>query len=201
MLLSGWFCVARAIENSFRPTIRGDCPHGRRKWWAAWDTRRRPPTYSDVEENRLVVALHADVEAVERDRAAGLLVGNQRPTAVGRHDIEDGVSAVGCLVGEIQPRIDLPQHAAREDADHDMRRLRLAVGAGDRARLDGVEAVDAVLVGGGTAEAGELGVRPRLLAAGMGVAPLAIGLPYFDHGVVDRLAVAVGDTTLDADLL
>jgi hypothetical protein len=79
-----------------------------------------PPriTNSNIEENRLVLALHADIEAVQRLLAAALLVGNERPTAIRRHQRQNRVGGVGGLVGEIQPRVDLPQHAAREDADH-----------------------------------------------------------------------------------
>ena len=140
-------------------------------------------TYSDIEENRFVIALDVDVEAIARRLGAGLFVGNQRPTPVGGHEVQDRIGGVSGLVGEIQPRINLPQHAAREDADHDVRRLRFAVRASDRAGLDGVEAEHAVLVGGGTAETGELGVRPRLLAAlelpiDLDARPLAAALPF-----------------------
>src|SRR5665811_1095321 len=82
-----------------------------------------------------------------------------------------------------------------------MRRLRLALGARHRPWLDGFEAEDTVFVGGRAAEAGELGVRPRLLAARMGVAALGVGLPDFDHGVVDRQAVTVEHAALDVDFL
>src|ERR1035437_6267411 len=136
-----------------------------------------PITPSDIEENRLVLALHADVEAIDGLAATGLLVGNEGTAAAGRHQREDRIGAVGRLVGEIQPRINLPQHAAREDADHDMRGLRFAVRARHRTGLDGVEDVEPGLVGGGAAEAGELRVRTRLLAARMGVAALYIGPP------------------------
>src|ERR1019366_4975320 len=155
--------------------------------------------HSDVEENRLVIALDADIEAVDRQLAARLLVGNESPAALPRHQHQDGIGVVCRLVGEVDAGVDLPQHAAREDADHDMRRLRLAVGAGYYARLDCVEAVDPRLVGGGAAEAGKFSVRPRPLAARMGVAALRVGLPDFDHGVVDRLAVAVQPRALAVD--
>src|SRR5450631_2882347 len=105
--------------------------------WAQWALPVMPATYSDIEENRLVLALHADIEAVDRRLAAGRLVGNESPTAVRRHQSENCVGAVGRFVGEVEPSVDLPQHAAREDADHDMRRLGLAVGARHRTRLDG----------------------------------------------------------------
>src|SRR5665213_1922025 len=160
-----------------------------------------PPLKSlDIEENRLVAALHADIETVDRGAAAGLLVGNESAAPIGRYQRQYRIGVVGLLVGEIKPRINLPQHAAREDADHDMWRLRLAVRARYRTGLDGVETIDAVLVGGGTAETGELGVRARLLAAGMDVAALRVRLPDFDHGVVDRHAVAVEHAALYMDL-
>ncbi len=84
---------------------------------------------------------------------------------------------------------------------HDVRRLRLAVRAGHLPGLDGVEAVDPVLVGGGAAEPLELRVRQRAIVARIGVAALGIRLPDLDHGVVDRLAVAVEDHAFDADLV
>src|SRR4029079_18116136 len=109
-------------------------------------------------ENRLVVTLDADVKAVERLPTRGFLAGDQSLAAIGRHQIEDRVRGIGRLIGEIKARIDLPQHAARIDAKHDVRRLRLAVWPRHRTGLDRVEAEDAVLVGGGAAEAPELGV-------------------------------------------
>src|SRR5450756_1061604 len=82
-----------------------------------------------------------------------------------------------------------------------MRRLRLALRPRHRPRLDGVEAEDTVFFGGRAAEAGELRIGARLFAASMGVAALGVGLPDFDHGVVDRQAVAVEHAALDVDFL
>ena len=84
---------------------------------------------SDIEENRLVFALNTNVEAVDRQLASHLFVGNESPAPVSRHERQDGIAVVSRLVGEIEPGIDLPQHSAREDAEHDMRCLRLAVRA------------------------------------------------------------------------
>ena len=50
-----------------------------------------PLSASDVEENRLVIALHADVEAVERRTTPRLFVGNQSAAAVRRHQCKNGV--------------------------------------------------------------------------------------------------------------
>jgi hypothetical protein len=55
-------------------------------------------TYSNIEENRFVVALDADVEAVAWGLGAGLFVGNQRSAAIGGHKIENRVGGVGRLV-------------------------------------------------------------------------------------------------------
>ena len=40
---------------------------------------------SDIEENGLVLALDPDVEAVDRQLAPHLFVGNERPAPVSRH--------------------------------------------------------------------------------------------------------------------
>src|SRR5689334_15875246 len=90
---------------------------------------------SDVEENRLAVALDADIETIDGQISTHLLVGNQRPTPVLRDQQENGIIIVGGLIREIQPRIDLPQHAARKDTKHDVRRLWLAVRPRNRTRL------------------------------------------------------------------
>src|SRR4029077_13335001 len=97
---------------------------------------------SNVEENRLAVALDADIETIDRQIAPHLLVGNERPTPVLRHQRQDGIAVVGSLVGEIKPGVDLAQHTARKDTKNNMRRLRLAVWTRHRTRLDGVKTID-----------------------------------------------------------
>src|SRR5262245_16832531 len=155
---------------------------------------------SDVEENRLVLTLHPDVEAVDRHFAFGFLVGDERPAPVGWDQRQDGIAGIGALIREIEARIDLPQHAPREDTEDNMWRLRLAVWPRYRSGLDRVEAEDAILVRRRTAEAHEPGVRPRTIVSWMGVAALRVRLPYFDHGIVDRQAIAIEDPTLNVDL-
>src|SRR5665647_3389131 len=105
-------------ENIFNVFI-GQCPMLVKSGWGRSGQPGPPLTASDIEENRFVVALDTDVEAVGRGPLAGLLVGNQRPTAIRRYHGEDRIGGVGRLVREVQPRVDLPQHAAREDTDHD----------------------------------------------------------------------------------
>ena len=56
------------------------------------------------EENRLVLALHPDVEAVDGFVPTRLLVGNERAVAVSRRRPQDGIAGGGRLVGEIGPR-------------------------------------------------------------------------------------------------
>src|SRR6516165_11119831 len=96
---------------------------------------------SDVEEHRLVIALEMDVEMIHGVAAAGRALCNQRGAAVGWHQCQNGVGGIGGLAVEIDAGKVMQQHAAREDRDQNMRRLRLAVGIGHRARLDGVEGV------------------------------------------------------------
>src|SRR6185503_19139128 len=152
---------------------------------------------SDLEENRFVAALDADVEPITRHAVMNArLVGNQRAAPVLGDEREDGIRRVRRLVCEVQPRIDLPQHAARINADDDVRRLRLAAGARHRSRLDCVEVEDAVLVGRGAAETLELRVRAPAIILGAGIAALRVGLPDFQHAVVDGRAAAVGHLTL-----
>src|SRR4051794_3514482 len=81
-----------------------------------------------------------------------------------------------------------------------MRRLLLAVGPGDAAGLDRAEAETAFRVGAGAAEAGKFRIRP-LLVGGMRVTSGGVSLPDFDHGIVDRRAVAVEHAAFDADAL
>src|SRR5262249_61546860 len=96
---------------------------------------------------------------------------------------------------------DLPQHAAREDADHDMRSLRLVARSRHHTWLDGVETVDAIFAGSRAAKAGELRVRARSLTSRMSVAALRVCLPNFNHGVVDRHPVAVQHPSLATHFL
>src|SRR5262245_41534875 len=110
---------------------------------------------SDIEENGLVCALDPDVETIDREIAPLLPVGNERVAPVRRNKSENGIAVVGLLVRKIKPGVDLPQHSTREDAEHNMGRLILAVRPRYRTRLDGVETKDPVLVGRRTAKAHE----------------------------------------------
>src|SRR4030095_5829289 len=105
-------------------------------------TRRQ--RISDVKENRFVLALDPDVEAVDRKPAADLLVGNESPTPVSRHQRQDGIAAIRRLVGKIETGVNLPQHSAREDTEHNVWRLSLAIRSRHRTRLDSIETEDAV---------------------------------------------------------
>src|SRR5262249_61984534 len=89
---------------------------------------------SDVEENRLVLALHPDVEAVDRHFALGFLVGDERPAPVGWDQREDGIAVIGGLIWEIEARGDLPEPGARGDTEDGMWRRRVSVRPKKRSR-------------------------------------------------------------------
>src|SRR6202011_161870 len=150
-----------------------------------------------VEEYRFALALQTDIEPINGLGAAVLPSGHERRAAFLWHQRKDGIGLV-LLIREIQARVALAQHAAREHGDDDMRRLR-SFRSDDGARLDRFETVRPALVGSGAAEALEGGIRVRPLIGRMRVAAGGIRLPDLDHGIVDRLAVAVEHATLDAD--
>src|SRR5579883_1565567 len=73
---------------------------------------------------------------------------------------------------------------------------------GIRARLDGDEAIGAVLIGQGAAGATEIRVqRRRMLIVDVSVATRRVGLPDLDEGVGNRASVAVEDAPTDDDAL
>src|SRR6185312_12867166 len=129
---------------------------------------------SDIEKNCLVFALDTDVEAVNGQVATHFPLGNESPAPICRNQCKDGITRVGGLIGEVEPGINLAQHAARVDAENDMGCLRLVVGAGHTARLDRVEAVCAAFVGCRAAEPHELGIRTSTAVSRMGVSSLRV---------------------------
>src|SRR5262245_24055660 len=155
---------------------------------------------SDVEENGLVLTLDPNVETVDRKSTPDLFVGNEGPTPFIRHQRQNGIAVVRGLVGKIETGVNLPQHPAREDTEHNVRRLGLAIRSRHRTRFDGIETEHAVLVGCRAAKAHELGVRADAAVARMAIAALRIRLPYLDHGIVDRHPVAVEHLSFDANL-
>src|SRR5438270_9446580 len=174
---------------------------------SASSPRRRPD--SDVEEDRLVVALQADVEAVDGGAGGAAPIeplGNEGLAALLPLDqVEHRVVGVGVgLVAEVDPRVEADVDAARDDPGVDMRRHDATVAALDRPRLDRVEGVDAALeIGAGAAPAAKARVDrlARLAVAGVRVLALRVGLPDLDQHVLQHGADAVEDAALDADLL
>ncbi|MOA15878.1 hypothetical protein D3C78_1360610 [compost metagenome] len=86
----------------------------------------------------------------------------------------------------------------------DMRRTPVvgAVAPGVRTRLDGAEAVVALAVGQGPADATKVGVQRRQVAVVLvPVAATGVGLPDLDQGVRDRFAVLVADAAGQDDAL
>ena len=134
----------------------------------AHSRQRRPRATtlrSYLEEHRLVVALQVNVEAIDCVAIAICLLGDQRGAAIDRHQRQHGIGRIGGFAAEIDPRIEMQQHAAREHRQHDMRRLRLAVGIRHDAGLDSVEGVAAILVGANAAKTLERRIRQQVPAA------------------------------------
>src|SRR5215475_8271555 len=195
--------------NNLKPRLLGNCPSLGLRSWAVVGTPAQPETAdqcektqlkSDIEENGFTLALDSDVESVDPQVAPQLLVGNESPAPVRRYQRQDGIALVGRLIGKIKAGVDLPEHPAREDAEHDMRRLQLAIRARYGARFDRVKAESAVLIGCRATKSHKFRVRSRAAVARMGVTALRVRLPHFQHGVIDRHAVAVEHLTLNANL-
>ena len=99
--------------------------------------------------------------------------GHQRVAAVGRHQRQDRIARVGRIAGEVDAREQPLQHAAREHADIDVRRLR-ACRRGP-ARCPGLMVAKwnvPSLAVGAAAEAAEGVGRERPAVGGMGIAAL-----------------------------
>src|SRR3954465_3549970 len=142
--------------------------------------RRRCGRPSRLEEDRLVLALQADVERV------GTVAGAVRNQGLARllgHERQDRVAGVAGLVLEIDAREQAPQDATGEDADVNVRRLHGAIGARYRAGLHGLEEEAPFRIAMRAAEALELRIRQG--GVGAGIAPLPVRLPDLDHGVGD----------------
>src|SRR6266849_7498895 len=93
----------------------------------------------NLEEHRFLRALHMDIEGIDRLPIRDVALRDQGVAAVRGYQRKDWIPCVRRLIGKIDPRIALAQHATRKDREHDMGRLHLAIGTGNRARLDGVE--------------------------------------------------------------
>src|ERR1700747_852046 len=109
----------------------------------------RSSPISHVEEHRLAGALLADVERID---AVALAACDERGATVGGHQGQHRICAISRLVGKIDSRVEMTQHAATEYGEQDVRSLRLAVGIGHHAGLDGAEGIGAVLIGAAAAK-------------------------------------------------
>src|SRR5690606_18533921 len=100
---------------------------------------RSGPYGSAVEKDRLSFTLHHDGPAVFRLSALPL---RDQCIATGRilDQAEHRILGIRRLVGKIDARIEMPEHAAHEQADDDMRSLQAVARAGHPAGLDGAEA-------------------------------------------------------------
>src|SRR4029079_17095930 len=104
---------------------------------------------SVVEENRLVPALQDDVPL--QRLALGLR--NECRAARCWHQLQDRILGI-CrrLVGKVDARGELPEHAAHEYRHDEVRRLQASIGTGDPSGLDRSETKASLGVGGNTAE-------------------------------------------------
>ena len=115
---------------------------------------------------------------------------NQRGTAFGGYQLQDGVGSIGGLIGKINPRGEPLDQAAHENRYHDVRRLYLAMRPRYAAGLDRGEGEAAFPVGGDAAEAAEACCCGTAVLR-VGVDAMSIGLPDFEHAVGNGVAVAV----------
>ena len=158
----------------------------------------RPERRHTSEERRLPLALEVDVEA---QSAVLRLCDQGRPLGLGElreHRIR-GVRLL--LVREVEARHDPLQETAREDADHEVRRLRPAVGPGDGARLEGDELEPAVVRRSRPTEPDEALLERHVIPCVRRVRVPARGvrLPDLDHAVGHGVAGAVQELTADPD--
>src|SRR5262249_6718436 len=114
---------------------------------------------------------------------------------------QHGIARIALLIAEIDPRVEMAQHASRKYCEQKVRRLRLAVGIRHRAWLDRVKRESSVCIGATSAAAWERVVGRRVLVLPIGKAARAIRLPQFQHAVRHRRTVAVEYSPLNADTL
>src|SRR6478752_1805758 len=116
---------------------------------------------SGVEEYRLLLALQPHVKAVEGGAGRVFAGRDQGVAASGLDRVQHRILGVGLgLVREIYAGVGVARHAAGEDDDGEVRRLRPRVGADHAPGLYGLEAVLALVVRAGAAEAVEVGRAP-----------------------------------------
>ena len=94
------------------------------------------------------------------------------------------------------------QESAHEDDDDQVRRLHHATGSGRASGLDRRQAERAAAARLHAAEAPEsLVERLFLHVVGMRILAVRVGLPSLNHGIVDRLAVAIEHAAADRHTL
>src|SRR5271169_3147209 len=76
---------------------------------------------SNIEKHGLVITLKVDIEAIDRAAVAMRAPCSQRGAALGWHQRQHGIAGIGRLAVEINSRIVMQQHAARENREQNMR--------------------------------------------------------------------------------
>src|SRR5690242_910129 len=138
---------ASAASNSSMRAIRARC------WNTACmasEAKSVSGKASVIEEHRLAAPLQNDVPIEGRLAARNR---DQRCAPIGGYAREHWIGRVRRILGEVDARLEVLQHAAHEDRHVDVRRLHAAVGRGHATRLDRREAKAAGGVGRHAAEA------------------------------------------------
>src|ERR1700682_2026680 len=68
-------------------------------------TARQPTPRLHLEEHRLVVALQADIETIDRVAGPRLARRDQRGAALDRHQRQHGIGSVGRIAVALEPRL------------------------------------------------------------------------------------------------
>src|SRR3954468_19541541 len=144
---------------------------------------------SILKEHRFTLALEADVELVDLLAPALLALSDQRGAAIIGNERKDRVGRVRVLVTEIDSGREPAQQAAGENADCDMGRLHAPIRSGNRAGLHRFEEEETVGIDLAADAADEANIGPRRGLGGE--TPLPVRLPDLEHGIDDRLAIAV----------
>src|SRR5205814_2594020 len=114
----------------------------------------------------------------------------------------DRVFRIRRIVRKVDACQQVPQAAAHEHDDRQVRGLQYAARSGDAAGFDRGEAKFAVGAGQNATKTAEPRVDRRILRVSRTrIFALRVGLPDFESAIVDGLAVAVEQAPLNADAL
>src|SRR5258708_4341757 len=140
-------------------------------------------------------------ERVGFESLCGRFQGNYQALLALARALQEGVFVVQGLAREIHLRHQTV--ALARDIEMNMRGPHPAVGASRiRTRLDGLDPVAPLSIGGQDREALEIGIQRRwIVVTRVRVAPVGIGLPNLHAGALDRLPLGVDDPPHQMDHL